>query len=284
MNWSRTKLIFIIAFLILDLFLGTQLYQKQKNADQVESLPNGPDSEEKLKENEIGMPPDLPQIEQASRVKGEPVTFADEDGHLKPEVKKLEKKGKDKKVQKISVSSGGQTLTSKLKKARPMRKQSKDDDFEAPLKKYVYKGDEYRLWKKGGTDGSFEFVQTFHDRPVFSTNKKALEVKTEDDQIKGYRQTYLMLSGSGEQKDVIEPIKAVEKLLEDNELAFKDTVTHIELGYLNSTEEEADEVKVFIPEWHIQVQKDKGEAEDEYFVNALTGEVQTPEDEDEDSE
>lgn len=282
MNWSRTKLIFIVAFLVLDLFLGTQLYQKQKNADQIESLPNGPDSEEKLKENEIDMPSDLPQVDKATYVKGEPVMFADKDGHLNSEVKKLEKNDKDKKVQKFSLRSGKHTLTSTLKKAREL---SKDDDFEAYLQRYVYKGSEYRLWKKGETDDSFDFVQTFHDRPVFSKDKNqiALQVKTEDEKITGYRQRYLKLTGSGDEKELIEPEKAVKKLSDENKLTFGDTVTQIELSYLNLTQEELGEVKVFIPEWHILVKADKGDPDDEYFVNALTGEIQTLEEEDEET-
>lgn len=290
MNWSRTKLIFIFTFLVLDFFLGIQLYQKAKDAEQVQSLPNGANSaEQRLKDNEIALPDDLPDIDKASFIKGKPQTFVNKKGDLHADLKSFQ--GNDSKPkQTLKIRSEGNQLFSKLKKPFSIQTSGDFETFQEKLgtfrKRYVYKGEKYRFWREVDNRNRLIFVQTYKDRPVFSKEKNQagyLRLNKEDEAITSYSQTLFTFDRYRKDKDILAPKEAVKNLLDDNDLSFGDTVTQIELSYVNLTEESLGEFKVFIPTWHIRVQLANDAGYKEYFVNALTGQIQILNEQDSDT-
>lgn len=72
MNWSQTKSIFLLTFLILDLFLGYQLYSKRENTDQI--LQNQKTPREQMAD--IKLPGNPPATKSAAYIRGTSMSFA----------------------------------------------------------------------------------------------------------------------------------------------------------------------------------------------------------------
>lgn len=289
MNWSRTKLLFIITFLILDLFLATQLYLKHQNAEQVQSLPNGPSIKERLKDNNIQLP-DLPDTQKATYIKGEPVSFKNQDGHLRAAVKKFEGHHKGKKnKQKISVSKKGNTLTSKFRKAKdlPDSREDWDDFLDDFLNNDIYKGSNYQECKESPLGDGLICAQGYQDAPVFSKNRSRtgpLRLVTKEGKITGFHQTLYKFKKYGKEKDLKKPIDAIYKISKDYDLGYGDKVKEVEFSYSNLTQEENGEVKTFTPTWYVRVDGGKDDPDDMYFVNAFNGFVQKLDEDKEDTD
>lgn len=70
MNWSRTKTVFIMTFLLLNLFLGYQLYEV--NDENQLSLISGNSTQDRLRENKISIDVELPDdLEEVEYLVGE---------------------------------------------------------------------------------------------------------------------------------------------------------------------------------------------------------------------
>lgn len=296
MNWRRTRLIFIAAFLILDVFLGVQLYEKRKSADEIPPLSETSTPEETLKENNITYPSDIPDISSVAYIKGENQYFGsktddgdgeDNDGEsLPPELEMLEEGTDGKDVQDIKVGIGNTTIRSTF--AEPLdvpENPYEPSAFTEFLNTYVYRGSEYRLWKVDESSESLIFVQTHEGRPVFSKSKNqtgSLQVWTEDGKMTKYQQSYLNFDTYGKEKNMVSATKAMANLLQAGDLPVGGTVASVELSYDNLIEQDLGDVKVFVPAWHILVETYDSRDEtgyEEHFVNALTGVIQTLEEE-----
>lgn len=294
MNWSRTQLIFIVTFLVLDLFLGFQLYDKREHADQVLPLEEKT-LQQKLDASDIKLPPKMPETESAAYIKGTAQAFATEqpvDNEknnpkkdkqkpkkvLLPELAKLETQN-GKKIQQISVTGDHNTIiSSKLVDPVKIPDHPTSSDISTFLNTYVYKGSEYHLWKWDEATSSFLFVQMYHNRPIFTKNRVrngSLQLLTKDGKVIGYEQTYLDLKKYSKNKDILKPLQAIGNLFKDNDLTVGDTVESMEIGYYNLIEQDLGESKVFVPVWHVWIKPKGSKEHKEYFVNALTGVIQT---------
>lgn len=310
MNWSRTKLIFLIAFLALDLFLGFQLYEKRKSAD---IPPVGEETpKEQLENSGIEYPQNLPQIDTATYIQGEAMSFVEDtippdkkENETKtvankkpdnkkqlliPEVATLQFGQSGKQIQDIHVGFEDTVITSML---REPVKIPEDENFTSFLDTYVYQGSEYQLWKENTTENthSYIFVQTFNGRAVFSKSKSqtgTLRISTVDGKIVKYRQIYLNFKkyDQDDEKDIVSPLNALISLYQGNYLPFGSTVDEVKPSYYNMIDKDLGIVKIFVPAWHVVVKTDdSGEKQEykEYFVNAITGVVQTLEKPEEDT-
>jgi regulatory protein YycI of two-component signal transduction system YycFG len=266
-NWSRTKSIFIVTFFILNVFLGYQLYAKQKNADDIASLPGEETTEESFENDDISWPQDLPDVSEVAYIRGDKKVFQEE------ELEELENGSNGDKIQKINPGIDQTTLTAKL--ADPV---DLPEEMDSPavlgdfLETYIYNGNEYQFWRRDKQ--SLTFIQTFKDRSIFSkSGSGSLQVQVEDGKISGYEQTYIKFDNYKEKKKIISPMVALDNLHDNHYLSIGSKITVVELSYFNLIAEPLDEGKIFVPIWHVIVTD--GEEEDEYFVNAITKAIQT---------
>lgn len=268
MNWSRTKSIFIITFLILNLFLSYQLYVKQKTAARAPDTSGKVSLLESLKNNHISLPEGgLPEATHASYIKGELKTFT------KEEVKRLETGEGDKKktIQTINVTADKITLLSTLVQPIQIQRQTARAQFEKFLSTYVYRGEEYVFWKP--TEDGLLFVQKYQGKAVFPKSETSLlKVNINDGRITGYQQSYMILETYKEKKEIFPAIDALDSLY--GYLTFGSSIVVFKLAYFNLIEEPVEEGRIFVPTWHVVVKEDDGSYH-EYFVNAMNNQVQT---------
>lgn len=316
MNWSRAKSIFLVTFLVLDLFLGFQLYSKRNSADEISNQQSQLTPEEMLKDGSIKWPTSLPAIQSAAYIKGTSMSFvqpksskdhtsgtpssasggkgqnsnsgkssgaANQSNKVKL-IKKVLSLETDngKKIQKITPENHT-TIRSKLSK--PQKVNQDTPDFSSFLKKYIYKGSDYLLWKKGGDNTPYIFVQAYKGRPVFSKGQTSLsysggdqfppgtlKVNMANGKITDYVQSYLILSQHKKKKDIVSPLKdAVYTLYSNDDIPNNSTVDSVNLSYYNLIENDAgNKVRLFVPAWHILVNMKNSGKEKEFFVNAIT--------------
>lgn len=272
MNWGKTKVIFIICFLLLDLFLGYQLYHRQKqNLNFGPLASNSADIKSKVK---IETP--LPKVDKnASFLKGKQMVLADDSGKLIDALKKLEGTKKHK-VQTIEAFDNGVVIEGTFKE--PISIPEKAATQKAALQKYIFKGDEYQYWKTIKNGRTMVFVQTFKGNPVFIKDRSgvsSLQLVIDNGKVTGYRQSYLEFDKTNE-LDTMSPMTAINNLLDQNDLpiGLHPVIKGVELSYLNLIgDANLNKLLVFVPSWHVTVETDKGL--NEFFVNAASGSIQT---------
>jgi len=151
MDWSRAKTIFIITFLILNIFLGVQLVM-QKNQNKFDLIKET-SIEERLKADEITFP-ELPQ---------EPTegTYVEAEEKMFREDELAFLRGQD-----IDLS-GGTTVLSTLKDPYPLKKDWQEKDTNEFVLNYVYKGDEYVFGEFREDENQIIYYQTYNNFPFF---------------------------------------------------------------------------------------------------------------------
>ncbi|MGC4378364.1 two-component system regulatory protein YycI [Fictibacillus sp. Mic-4] len=275
MDWKRTKTIFILTFLVLNLFLGYQLYMKV-NKNKLQNLVEQP-LEKKLADKHISYKGTIPAYDQKETlISGQRYTFTTD------EVKEL--KAKDILV---DDTDEGNTLVFELKKPLGLAKsnEKKIDELESFIKDHSSRGDEYEFFKFDKEDNVVWFSQMYQDKQIFvDTNPmvgtNAVAEKNTAEQPSGtikceldekgnlirFTQTYISVMRQGAPQEIISPKKALGRLLNTNHLVKGDSIQHIVLGYYSLANVE--DVQVYAPTWSIETE------DAHYLVNAIDSSVQ----------
>ena len=255
LDWSRIKTIFILTFLVLDLFLAVQYYQKQ-NSDQLDWMAES-SIEEQLKENDITYV-SLPKGSlKESYIAGNSKDFS-------------QKAIPNKKGQSIEIYKD--VIQSKLKNTVPIPDTNRIFFLENFVKEYVWNGSSYRFCQSDTKSRTIYFCQTYKDRLIYNIESSVVEIKyNQKNEIYAYRQRYLeglkdMVDKKSVQ-EVLPAIKAIENLYVKDELKPGDRVTRIDFGYYTVIPLSTG-VKFIAPAWHLVVNE-----EQDYFVNAIEGQV-----------
>ncbi|MET1248417.1 two-component system regulatory protein YycI [Sporolactobacillus sp. STCC-11] len=269
MNWSRTKSIFIICFLLLDVFLVFEMYMRQQD-ENVEPVADGSAITHNYKMETIM--PTLPQ--NVTFLRGTRIDF----NYQKDALVQLASGKNDAKKQKVNLEENGRQLTGML--VNPMMLGDvKNEDVQKSLLNMVYQGHEYKFWRLDQGKETIKFAQTYQSRPVYvSTRNKVqmLDFIVQKNQVTGFRQSYLKLSSNKHNKvDLINAEQAINYLADRTDLVGYSMlhIKAIELCYLNTVGVESTEPLIFVPAWHIVARIDS--RTNDYFVNAVTGNVQS---------
>ena len=263
MNWSKTKTIFIICFLLLDIFLGYQMYQRQKeNQEQLSNYQTNNSSQ--FKSNNVNVSAKKPSIDQNMFfLKGTFTNFDNDDDAIKG-IKEITKAHPN-----ISFTTGanGQILNAKFKDIKQSTKVPiTPTEIQAFLKAFVYKGEEYKHWpSKNSKDTTIHFIQMFNGNPLFSVsvdNGKLymLNVYTQGDTVIGYQQILMKTDPKNSVKVTMDPEEAIQ-ILSENYLQVGDNsdVNDIQLGYINLAADIKENRELpYILAWYINVKTDEG--------------------------
>ncbi|MGG1572830.1 two-component system regulatory protein YycI [Fictibacillus sp. NRS-1165] len=260
MDWKKTKTIFILTFLILNIFLGYQLSQKMDKS-KLEAVADQP-IEKRLADNNIDYKDKLPQSynDRQTLISGQRAPFSAD------EIKS--------KVSRLDSSSTDTTLVFNLKKPQDLDKEDLVKDVTQFLKDEVYRGDEYRFYKKDTKSHKIWFTQIYQGQPLFfdtdnGMNRPSGMVMFEwnnKGQLTRYTQTFISVYRQGTKQEIISPMKALEKIFTTNHLSSGDKINKIVLGYYSLANVE--DVQVYAPTWSI-------ETEDAHFlVNAIDSSIQ----------
>lgn len=254
MDWSKIKTIFIITFLILDVYLLFQ-FMKIRDANKYEMITET-SFDDKLKADEIKLEIELPKDPIKNQyLSAKPRTFT------KGDLAKL-------KGQSASLKEPGTTLMVNLEKPVQL-----DDKFEPAklatfLKENILFGDHYQFWEKDDKKHTITYFQQYEKSPLYQNiNGMITFTVNADNQIISYQQTYLEgMEKLTAQEEVLRPLKAIETLHQKGILQPKSKITKIEMGY--STLIQLAASQVLAPTWRIVV-----DDKESLFVNAFEGQI-----------
>lgn len=265
MNWSKTKTIFILCFLLIDIFLGYQMYQRQvESQKQIKNYKTNNFSQY-AKSNNINVSADYPSMDQKMYFLKGTFTNFDKD---KDAIKGIKQIAKEHPSLTFTKSENGQVLTATFKTNGQLVKAPQTvTEMQAFLKTFVYKGDEYKHWVADNKkDSVIHFIQMFNGNPLYSVSVDSgklylLNVFVQGDTVTGYQQILMQTTASKEPvKITMEPKEAIQ-ILGDNYLQVGDNadVNDIELGYINlaSDIKETRELP-YVLAWYINVKTNDG--------------------------
>ncbi|KRG07965.1 two-component system regulatory protein YycI [Lederbergia galactosidilytica] len=251
MDWGKIKAIFIIAFLILDIFLLTQLQVKREQYE----VTSDTTLEEKLKADGIEY--------------GELPKEIVEDHYLSANTMVFKKEMfKDLKDQHIQLDDGTM-IHSQLKKPLLVEDFEEFSDLDKFVKENVLNGEQYAFWSYDEDDYVITYYQQVEDKFIFMNQSAQLTFHLNiDGEITSYDQTMLdNIETISDKEEVLAPIRAIEALYHRG--ALSNSKVEVDLGYYTLVNMEA--TQVLTPTWHVLVEKD-GEQMD-MLVNAYEGTV-----------
>lgn len=257
MQWSQIKTLFIICFLILDIFLFDQFWEKL-NQKQLEFITESTINEQ-LDAEDITISADLPKAGKEAYISARRHQFSDED----KERLKTELKGQS------IVIVQGDLILSKFNKPIPINEDSTIDDVISIVKNNILLSEKYEFWGWNKELNTLLFFQRYQDHPIYFNEGGMLFVTlNEKHEVVQYAQTLLdEIKIQGEKQELFKPIQAIETLYNRNQLYSGDNITHMELGY-HTLVPLANGVQVFAPTWKVTINDNKN-----FFVNAIEGQV-----------
>ena len=252
MDWSKIKTIFIISFLILDIYLMYQ-FMLIRNANKYEFL-SEVSLEDKLKTDEIEF------IELSKTTVKDKYLSARSREFTKEDFLLL-------KGQSVTVVDG--TLIQGVMES-PVPLSERFDSLEAQsfMNSYVLYGDQYGFWEMNDHTKTITFYQKVDNKMFYENmNGRVTLYLNKNFQIVSYEQTFLDgIENLTEKEEVLPSIKAIETLYQKGLLKPKSKISKIELGY--STLVQLAASQVLTPTWHVIVD-DKSHL----YVNAFEGHI-----------
>ncbi|CAM4101085.1 two-component system regulatory protein YycI [Mesobacillus thioparans] len=252
MDWSRIKTIFILTFLVLDIYLVYQ-FMNTRDAAQYE-IPREAPLEEKLKNDDIsyGELPEAKNKEQYLSVRAKVFTTEETE-----------------KVKGQSISLGdGTSIEAKLEKPLKLTSKFQPAELSAFIKANIFAGEQYKFWSKNDEAGTITYYQEYDNKTFYyNSNAKLTFYFNEDLEVTSYKQTYLeIIDELSDAEDLLPPLRALETLYKKGLLKPKSKITDIELGY--STLVSLTSSHVVTPTWRVEVN-----GKENLFVHAFEGRV-----------
>ena len=253
MDWSKIKTIFILTFLILDVYLLFQ-FMKVRDANKYEIITEA-SIEEKLEADEISYK-ELPKVPIKDQyLSAKPKLFTKDD------IAKL-------KGQTVNLKEPSTTLQVKLDKPIQVNAKFEAAELTPFIKDNVLYGDQYQYWKKDDKKNTIIYFQHYENMTLYENLSGMLIFHIDDkNQVISYEQTYLEdIVKMIERKELLPPLKALETLHQKGVLEPKSKITKVELGY--STLIQLAASQALAPTWRFVV-NDK----ESLYVNALEGQI-----------
>ncbi|WP_158221285.1 MULTISPECIES: two-component system regulatory protein YycI [Salimicrobium] len=258
MQWGQIKTIFIISFLLLDLFLLMQLWANRENDVIQEQTDTTLEEELEVQNIDISnVPSEVPNV---TFLNAAPKGFSEQ------ELNSL----REKENQNVEVYNDRLVIAT-FKEPVEIDK----DNIQESISDIVPISNLYSYWGWNEDETTALFFQKMNNRTIYYSQGALLMIRTEDGKITGYTATLLdQVEGeSGEiQQDLIPPMDIVSLLYNNGYLQENDTIEDMKVGYyslvnLNAGEEYGEQV--FAPTWRVRI------GEEFYFVHATNGQVLT---------
>ncbi|UCZ53222.1 two-component system regulatory protein YycI [Bacillus shivajii] len=260
MDFSKTKSIFILTFLILNIFLGHQLFEKRTSGD-IGALSQSTLQEELNEWNIDVKINDSEETKYGSYITGTLTTFDAE--YLQEELDR----------QTIYVND--YQIIAEMDDPYILADGNLPASVDAFLQQYVINGQEYEFSNYDEEQQIITLHQTYEGRPIdkYSPSRVHLVLYLNDDlEVIAYTQEYMAISPQGREQEMLTPMKAVEALLKEQLIPEGTVIDNARLGY-NSEIQPTGEIQVFAPVWQIQV------GEETYLVYAIDSVVRRVESE-----
>lgn len=256
MDWNRTKSIFIVVFLILNIFLYS-LYVNRYNEAQSVEVPGEKTIDARLKEDNItyGVLPNA--VESATYISGKVHTFTAAD-FTDP----------NHQVNLVDPKEARVIIASPVK----LRNVNDDASFTEFVQANIKEGGSYGLWKVDRDERIAIFFQKTNNRMLYYNKSGLLKIQwNADNEVTMYEQTMLdNIEEVEQQESVLPPIQVIQALYAKGLLKPDSRIEHMQLGY--STLVYLTQTQVLLPTWEVRVKLSDGAIE-EYFVDAVEGKI-----------
>lgn len=252
MDWRRAKTILILAFLLLDSFLGYQLWSgKGQHVQMGQQLVGASSSlQDILKARNINLEVEVPEE--------------------MPEMYYLNVKYEDFNLDKISrlpnqtTSLDGQVLESRfIRSLSPPRVVGKPE-VSKTFSEHILFFSEYQPDLSLSREDKLVFLQYWDSYPFFGAT---LEINIAGQKVISYRQAHFQVVNKGSGKKVISSLTALRTLVENGIIENGQSIHSVELGYYGHTYDA--EIQVVAPVWRV-VHGDN----QIHYVNGITGVVE----------
>ncbi|MYL44465.1 hypothetical protein GLV94_02300 [Virgibacillus halodenitrificans] len=259
MQWNQIKTLFILCFLILDVYLLMQFMEKQERADVgVLTSQEETSFESKLEQEDITISDNEVEIEKDSYISVLRREYSDKELSQLADLDKQDVEVIDKNL-----------IVSKFEEPIAIPDKAQSADISKLVKSHIIHPEDFTFWGWNKDRNALLFFQEKENRPIyFNENGMLLVYLNKDNEMEYYTQT--MLGEAEEQGDLrtlTKPMKAIEILYNANELYAEDNITNTEIGY-HTRIPLANGKQVFAPTYKITVNDERN-----YFINAIEGHI-----------
>ncbi|RPF51105.1 two-component system regulatory protein YycI [Aquisalibacillus elongatus] len=253
MKWGQIKTIFIISFLVLNLFLLQELLNKVERSEY-DTLDKST-LEDQLAAQEIEY--SLPESGQTEAyVSAERYQLTEDD---------MDDLGDLLDEQTIEVGENQEVIVSEFNEPLELDFENREEAISL-IKEQVLYGDQYSFWDYYEEENVLLFFQKQNDRMVYFNETSSLIVQLDEEgRAIQYRQTLLEeVEHRTEEQETIDPINVIRTLY-SSDFIMPESAVSMKMGYQRLVPLE-DGVQVFVPTWEVIVNDDE-----HYFVNAIEG-------------
>ncbi|NGC78440.1 hypothetical protein G5T19_07175 [Lactobacillus reuteri] len=264
MNFKRIQWIFILAFLIFDIFVGSSLILETRF-----TVSNGQQNRQSavLKEmrNDSINYGNLSNKQQTGYyIAGKRST---DGGVLEQESDKLHN-------QNFRFTSG--TLTSEFDKPIKVSADNTVQRINRLLKnkKMVSLGDHYRYNKELSDKNTIVYTQVLEDKPLISNDGQIRFRINSDHEVTGYTQTYLQdVEVLRQRSNTISQRRAITWLYKHNQIPNNSRIRWATLSYSKLLNTTTDDKSVYVPTWIVEIKTKNSGAIQQLQVNAFNSTV-----------
>ena len=251
MDWSRAKTIFILSFLVLDIFLILQIID-QKSASTYDYLSDVP-LEEQMVADQITLP-ELPQ-------------GPEEEFYIEANVRDFSMENLANPAKNGQLSEESHELQITLDSPYELGENWHISDVDRFVKNFIDSGSEYRYWDYDKTKNTITYFQQYNGK-LFYNNRDARIVLqlNEDQEIVSYSQTMLEDITEIKNQAILSALDAVLILYKNRLLERNDEVIDVELGYYTLVPLKSSQI--LAPTWRISIA-----GKDDFFINAVEGHI-----------
>ncbi|MEK5234059.1 two-component system regulatory protein YycI [Lysinibacillus sp. FSL K6-0232] len=255
MDWSKTKSIFILVFLILNISLYLLYLNRYNEAKDIE-VPGERTIEARLKDDNITYGTLPNNIESAS--------------YISAQVHKFTEAEFSDTNQQIEILDDNTKVHAIFIKPVKLRNVSDNTSFTDFALANINEGASYALWKIDHEERTAIFFQKTNNRMFYYNG--SLKIKwNPNNEVIMYEQTMIdNIEEMEQQESVIPPLQIIQTLYAKGTLKSESQITQMKLGY--STLVKLTRTQVLVPTWEVQV-KLADDTIEEYFVNAVEGKV-----------
>ena len=270
MEWNRTKTIFIIVFLILDIFLAFQYFDKRSN-NQFPILEKST-LQEDMKADHISYGNLSKETSKGSSISAQKRVFK------QSEIKSL----KGQKPKALMNTAKNNALTEiEMEFETPIALPKADMETKAReiVNEEIIDGNKYKLWKVDKSGKQIVFFQTYNGNYIFQDrqnddNTEMGEVVlylNNKNEVVSYKQSMLQDIKEVKTENLISAVGAVEALYYPDYLKKYSKIKSAELGYF--TQYPLASAQIFVPVWRIEVERktDDKTIHEEFIVDARDG-------------
>ncbi|WCK54498.1 two-component system regulatory protein YycI [Aneurinibacillus sp. Ricciae_BoGa-3] len=251
MDWGRAKIILILSFLLLDIFLTYQIISVknriQETAPQGELIPSSLD--DLLKTRHIVMNVEIPkETPDMHYINVRFTPIADYTEQLIGQRLEQQK---------------GNEIIALFQQPFPLLSPSSSGGIMKDLGNSIAFSQDYRYDKETSTADMKRFYQVSHTFPLFSA---PLDIVVAHGRAVAYRQIHVQVINQGVGRKMISAVTAVRTLIDNGYIRYGEGISGISLGYYGHIYDA--DIQVLAPVWRVV------HTHDTHYVNGITGAIE----------